>query len=485
VNATPPLVQVTTSSLDALRKYSEAARANSVGDRRAVGLAREAVALDSTFASAWSMLGAVQSNYGGTRSAIDSALAQAYRYRERLPELERESLVGRYYGMGPGRDRAKSVAAYEAILRRGDTLPAVLINLGELLRSRREFARAESLNVIAARLNPGSGTALGNAVEMQLNQGKFKEAAATTARLKSVSVGYAAGRTFALAELQGDDRAMRSSADSMLRNGSPMARTFGIVWSQSLALRDGRLREYAALVKEAPFRIQGTVSNDQVFEITLEIAVKGPSPSIVARLDSAIARVPFRDLPLIDRPYFAVATALARVGSVDKARAMIARYHEDVTDTSIVREQSSDLHNTLGEIALAAGKPQEAVAEFRRADVGYDGAPANECAPCLPFNLARAYDAAGRADAAASMFEHYLATPYWLKPMVDFDPVRVPAIRERLAQLYESMGKGEKAVENYRAFIELWKNADAELQPRVADARRRLARLTPVEKPRP
>ena len=37
---------------------------------------------------------------------------------------------------------------------------------------------------------------------------------------------------------------------------------------------------------------------------------------------------------------------------------------------------------------------------------------------------------------------------------------------------------------HYRAFIDLWKNADVELQPRVTDARKRLARLTPVEKPR-
>ncbi len=68
---------------------------------------------------------------------------------------------------------------------------------------------------------------------------------------------------------------------------------------------------------------------------------------------------------------------------------------------------------------------------------------------------------------------------------LELDPVRVPAIRERLGQLYESMGNTDKAIENYRAFIELWKNADADLQPRVADARKRLARLTPVEKPRP
>jgi tetratricopeptide (TPR) repeat protein len=139
----------------------------------------------------------------------------------------------------------------------------------------------------------------------------------------------------------------------------------------------------------------------------------------------------------------------------------------------------------LGEIALADGKPQDALVEFRRSDVGYDGAPANECAACLPFDLARAYDAAGKPDSATLFFEQYLATPYWDKLSVGMDPIHVPAIRERLAQLYESMGKTDKAVENYRAFIELWKNADPNLQPRVADARKRLARLTPVEKSRP
>jgi tetratricopeptide (TPR) repeat protein len=64
------------------------------------------------------------------------------------------------------------------------------------------------------------------------------------------------------------------------------------------------------------------------------------------------------------------------------------------------------------------------------------------------------------------------------------DPMRLPAIRERLGQLYESMGDTAKAIANYHAFIELWKNADPELQPRVADARRRLARLTQPEQPR-
>jgi hypothetical protein len=61
-----------------------------------------------------------------------------------------------------------------------------------------------------------------------------------------------------------------------------------------------------------------------------------------------------------------------------------------------------------------------------------------------------------------------------------FDPVRVPAIHERLGQIYEARGDDERAVLHCRAFIELLKNADAKLQARVADARRRLERLTLV-----
>jgi hypothetical protein len=119
---------------------------------------------------------------------------------------------------------------------------------------------------------------------------------------------------------------------------------------------------------------------------------------------------------------------------------MLARYRAEVTDSLIRREQEADLHGVLGEVALAERNPKEALVEFRRADVGYDGRPANECAPCLPFNLARAWDAAGQADSAVVLFERYLSTPYWLKMSPELDPMRVPAIHERLGQLYEAKG---------------------------------------------
>ena len=62
--------------------------------------------------------------------------------------------------------------------------------------------------------------------------------------------------------------------------------------------------------------------------------------------------------------------------------------------------------------------------------------------------------------------------------------MRNPGIHERLGQLYEALGNSKKAIEHYVSFTDLWKDADADLQPRVADARNRLARLR-AERQRP
>ena len=158
VNATPPLFRATTESLDALRKYSEAVRANLLGNPDAVLLAREAVAIDSTFASAWSLLGATLSNYGYPRSAIDSAISQAYRYRERLPARERDRVTARFFALGPGRDRARAITVLNSLASQGDTElnSPTLVNLAEQLRTRREYAVAESLNKVSYRVNPNS-----------------------------------------------------------------------------------------------------------------------------------------------------------------------------------------------------------------------------------------------------------------------------------------------------------------------------------------
>jgi hypothetical protein len=48
---------------------------------------------------------------------------------------------------------------------------------------------------------------------------------------------------------------------------------------------------------------------------------------------------------------------------------------------------------------------------------------------------------------------------------------------KRLGELYEAKGDRKKATEYYSKFVEVWKDADPELQPGVKEIRGRMARL--------
>ncbi|MFI5246694.1 MAG: hypothetical protein ACHQQR_15780, partial [Gemmatimonadales bacterium] len=73
---------------------------------------------------------------------------------------------------------------------------------------------------------------------------------------------------------------------------------------------------------------------------------------------------------------------------------------------------------------------------------------------------------------------------FFYRAGLERDAVWLPIVHWRLGNLYQETGNVAKAGEHYRAFIDLWKKADPELQPRVAEARRRLAALPAVDKPR-
>ena len=69
-------------------------------------------------------------------------------------------------------------------------------------------------------------------------------------------------------------------------------------------------------------------------------------------------------------------------------------------------------------------------------------------------------------DSAIATFERFLSTPFWQRNQLRRRPDKSRRPYKRLGELYEAKGDKQKAASYYTKFVELWKNADPELQPR-------------------
>ena len=491
VHASPPLEEVTTSSLEALRKYVAGARANDFeGDfPKAIALLGQAVALDTTFAMAYRKLGIALSNYD-MRDSADRAFERAYRYRDRLGERERYLATAAYFE-NPGRDRVQAAAAWEALLTRDSVDDIAMNNYADLLRSRREFARAESLYSRAIVSGRAGGFEYAGVVLTRILQGRFAATETALASGRSAFpqhtsvtaldplVLYSRGRL---------DSAAQSLASMRARDRDAGNRAWATRWLADLNLVHGRIVESERLSADATAQDQARGVPPpplglQLDSVWIDVWFREQPTRAVEELDAALARVSMRSLNKFERPDLRAAALYALAGRPDRARSLLAQYDADMKDSVVLRDQQPARHNTLAEIAIAERRYRDAIAEFRLGDRRPDG-PVNACGACLPAYLARAFDLAEMPDSAIAMYERYLATPRVLAffPTVrQLDPGFLAGAHKRLGELYEAKGDRQKAISHYLAFAELWKDADPPLAPKVSGVRQRVAHLRALD----
>jgi serine/threonine-protein kinase len=490
VNATPALSKATTASTEALRWYT---RATIIASRegnylQSAKLFSRAVAEDSTFAQAWSWLAAMYGSTGASRAIMDSVMERAYRFRDRLPRHERLVITARYFQMGPGRDRGKAVEIQQVMFADGDSDHTN--NLALLLFSRREYAAAESLWIWMRRRRQDVWT-LHNLIMLQIEEGRLASAESAAARgmseLPAAGGRWRADRAF-VRYAQGDLTAASAILDSLpsglkISNdaiGLPGSFRAGIAAVQGRAASARDLHVAAVAILAHTVTPVPPLSDTIAFGI-LDIILGNPQRA-VRRLDAALDRGLLREGAPADRPYLRVAMLYAQAGRADRARRILLLRAKELVDTSVIRQEIPDAYRVRGNIALAERRGRDAVADFWRSDSLPDG-PSSACLRCTYVLLARGYDVAGQNDSTIVYLERYLRTPdsWAATSLFAPDPLYLAWAHERLGQLYEANGNSAKAVAHDRAFIELWKNADSELQPRVVEAQKRLARITSRE----
>jgi len=186
-------------------------------------------------------------------------------------------------------------------------------------------------------------------------------------------------------------------------------------------------------------------------------------------VSQALARYPLKQMDPLDRPYLGLAQFYAITGKPGQARRLVLE-HQRTIEPWLQRQATGELELAQGQIALAEHRVADAVSMHESA-VRHGLTMAFG----LP-ELGRAYDLAGRNDSVIAVYRRYLATPE-IEGAVP-DALYRAAIFQRLGELYESRGDRDQAAEFYSRLVELWKDCDPELRPRVTETRRALERLT-------
>ncbi len=470
IRAAVPLERATTSSTEALRKYSRAEEAFDDRDlEQAIILLDEAIALDSSFAMAWRKLAVSDPD------RRKDAASRAYELRDRLTERERYHTVGIYHTYVTN-DVDEAVTTYRALLEAYPDDGIALNNLGVNYANQGQSELAAEMYGRAVTADPYTAHSYNNLIELLYRIGDIDSARVVLDRFAGnfpEHPNVAWGRSF-FAYADGDAGVAESELEPLLDSEilSLRRQANGVV--SDLRVREGKLREGEQVWRQSVEDL--TPLGEAMWMSWLDLTVHFDTAGAIARLERAVEAAPDS---LVDESVGGLSNFFYLIGDVGQGD----RYHEreQVVDSMRIANIPDRFmpivelwHRSRRNIAL--GEYEAAIRDFRdleaawlRISSGQD--PATWAAQPIP-----AFEALGEADSVIARYESWLGRRE-LVARVDNDSRNLPRAYERLAQLYDEKGDLEQAAGYYSLFVELWADSDPELRPRVNAARTRMEEI--------
>ncbi len=475
IRADEPLEHVTTGSLDALRKYSQAWRlANTGQEEAAIPLLQSATTIDTGFAMAWRKLSVLILNNGGSVAEGVEAARRAYAHRDRLPELEKLAAIGTYYNTVDN-DQSKVMAAYRAMLAIDPDNGIAQNNLALELVNSRHYKEGESLAVACVKRGDSTRCPL-LALRAELLQGKLTPAESTLAQWgrKSPDDPEMLQSRVEVASWRGDygeaEKLARALGSAM--TSSRQYETLADADLASLAFIQGKIAEAERLLRaSAALQEAGHANTQYLLDMTglavFDLSYRNRPAEAMSIVSDALAKHSLASMDAVDRPYSTLAIAYAMAGNVEEAQRLMAEYQHAVRPEILKGDR--ERFNAAGHIAFARGHYAEAIDDFERSRDGYF------CQGCANFDIAQAFRKARQPDSALTYFESYIAAGDVNR--IFEDAQNLAATYQQLGELYEAKGDRRRAIDAYQKMLGLWKNADPELQPIIKDVKQRVARL--------
>lgn len=262
-----------------------------------------------------------------------------------------------------------------------------------------------------------------------------------------------------------------SLAQVALRNPIRRQVHWIIRWDRATTLvARGRFREAREVADEIRRTLLESGDSTRAAEAMLEPMVQhvftGRIDSARAAFERAVRSPVMTALADSVRPDMMLGVASAMLGDADGVRRAREGWDRHTLSGS-EPEWVSDLWDAR--LAEAEGRWRDAAQIYGRVH------RARHCNPCGSFFAARLWERAGEPDSALAWYRQGVESPVTEE---DFeDGYLYPVALRRLGALYEERGDTAAALDYSGRFAALWREADPELQPIVAEVRERIARL--------
>jgi serine/threonine protein kinase/tetratricopeptide (TPR) repeat protein len=458
-----PLQEVTTSSLEALKAFTQADELREKGDALPpVALYQRAIELDPNFAMAYARMGNQYLTVGQADLARQN-FQKAFELRERASEREKFYITEKYYdGTGQWEQAMQALEIY-AQTYPSDWSPRV--NLSVVYQTLGDFDKGLTNSLEAIRLEPDSWYGYVNAGYCYTALGRFDEAKAVinTGLQKTNGAVVLHASLYYVALVQGD-KAAQEREEAFIKDSPAFELQWVLAGKAGLALARGQrqnAREIytheGVLAKQLGLTENQAAATQLPALIDLLFGDTDDKDKSLTRANEALALASSPDVAILS----AEITALA--GGETQARRLI----EDVSrrrpldtrfQTMLIPVVQAILFVNHGEAAKAI--------EVLKAGEPYDKGTSD-----VHFTRGRAYLLNHQPVQAAQEFQAVLD----LRGAYIGDPLMGLA-QLYLARAYAQQNDGAKARAAYQDFLALWKDADPDI-PILKEAKTEYAKL--------
>ena len=477
LKAAPPLARATTTSVEALRKYTQAMSLKEVAATRdeAKALLEDAVKLDTGFALAWRTLAELRPLASTSWNAIRHAMSN----RERLTPAERAFTEATYYDFA--NDFQSEISALRTVVKLDPGNATAWGNLSMQLQARtRDDAGALEA---ARRALVASGYAVGRfrpVIDAEMANGHVDVARRVMDSLRSAAPDSPESATteVAWASHFGDYGKADSLAETALRRAEgDAAQASG--WElrrRNLLLLQGRPTEAEEHHRRVvdylarAGRVEEALAQEFNYAQLLS-RLDRPGPAIQRRLEEALRRFPTDKMNPLDPNYLWMASSAAWSGRTPLAKELVARWN--AARPKDVPVDSTTVDWVLGDIALSEGHYADAAR--LQGKVG-DLIPGIEN---MYPHRAHPHDLLGHGDSAIVLYQTFLGRVTDLDfRLVWLEPAHLSETYEALGRNFENRGQADSAAKYYQSLLDLWKNAEPSLNPKRNAVREALARVS-------